>query len=1274
MASVFDRFVGQYKLSKTLRFELRPVGRTAEHLAESKLLDRDRQRAQDYPAAKRLLDEGHKALIDRALEDAALDWGPLAKAVEDFRRDSGAKEALAKCQENMRRQVLALLKKDGQFGNLNQATPKDFFNDLAKTSEADGGTVPQAVSTFSRFACYFVGFQQNRANLYSKDEIAVAVPYRTVNDNFPKFLTDIRIFERLSTLFPEIVGAAETELGPILDGCALREYFTVGAYNRCLTQRGITLFNHLLGGYTQADGRKIRGLNEFVNLYRQQHGSEGPTGRPEQMTPLFKQILSDRETLSFIPEQFASDADLRRGIEDFRRKLDEEGTYRLLREALGVLRRSCHRVYLAGKELPAVSLAVTGRWDAIRSAQEDAVEALIVGTGCKKREAERLRGGLKAEAFAAEDLMSLPLQRKGADGLPETVSLADYWSAAQAEARLAAVTEAEGPALAALAREYGGEEGLREDRDAVAAVKAYLDALMGLLNYLRPFRVGADLEVSADFYAPFDLCYDTLELLIPLYNRVRSYLTRKPGDIASIKLMFDCPTLAAGWDKNKEKDNATVLLERDGFYYLGITASSKDRKAREIDYSALAVPAGTDRNAYRKMVYKYLPGPNKMLPKVVLAKSNAARYAPPADLVKDYEAGKHKKGKTFDLNFCHRLIDFFKDSIAKTPDWAPFGFRFSETLSYKDISDFYREVAEQGYKITFETIPAETIDTLVDEGRLFLFRLHNKDFSPGASGRPNLHTLYWKALFQEENLRDVTVKLNGEAELFWRPPSVRRPTVHRLGEKLVNRRTVDGEPIPAPIYRELFLEANGRLPEGLSAEARAWAGRAVIKPVAHELIKDRRFTEDRFFFHVPLTFNFKAPDRAPRLNQEVLDTLRDNPDVKIIGLDRGERNLIYMTLVDRQGTLLRQKSFNTVTGESYDGHIRRTDYHALLDQREHERDAARRSWDTIGRIKDLKAGYLSAVVHEIVRTAVEHNAIIVLEDLNVGFKRGRFRIEKQVYQKFEQMLIDKLNYLVFKDAPDGAPGSVLKGYQLTERFESFQKLGRQSGILFYVPAGYTSKIDPTTGFTNLFNLKKCTSAEARKAFFTAFDSIVYDAGRDSFAFTFDYRNFLTGQESARTVWTVYSADRRLVYRKERRGEEVISPTGIIREALLRRGVRLEDGLDVRAVLEATPAEAKTASLFGDLFYAFERTLQMRNSCALTGEDYIESPVEGPDGTRFDSRTAGPGMPENADANGAYHIALKGLWLLRNLPEPGGKLPRLTHSEWFKFRQLPGSGR
>lgn len=75
-------------------------------------------------------------------------------------------------------------------------------------------------------------------------------------------------------------------------------------------------------------------------------------------------------------------------------------------------------------------------------------------------------------------------------------------------------------------------------------------------------------------------------------------------------------------------------------------------------------------------------------------------------------------------------------------------------------------------------IPTSFIDKLVDEGKIYLFQLYNKDFSPHSKGTPNLHTLYFKMLFDERNLEDVVYKLNGEAEMFYRPASIKydKPT------------------------------------------------------------------------------------------------------------------------------------------------------------------------------------------------------------------------------------------------------------------------------------------------------------------------------------------------------------------------------------------------------------------------------------------------------------------------------------------------------------------
>ena len=161
-----------------------------------------------------------------------------------------------------------------------------------------------------------------------------------------------------------------------------------------------------------------------------------------------------------------------------------------------------------------------------------------------------------------------------------------------------------------------------------------------------------------------------------------------------------------------------------------------------------------------------------MLPKVFFSETGIQRFRPSEELLGKYERGTHKKGAGFDLGDCRALIDFFKKSIERHDDWKKFDFKFSDTSTYQDISEFYREVEQQGYKMSFRKVSVDYIKSLVEEGKLYFFQIYNKDFSAHSKGTPNMHTLYWKMLFDEENLKDVVYKLNGEAEVFFRKSSI----------------------------------------------------------------------------------------------------------------------------------------------------------------------------------------------------------------------------------------------------------------------------------------------------------------------------------------------------------------------------------------------------------------------------------------------------------------------------------------------------------------------
>ena len=149
-----------------------------------------------------------------------------------------------------------------------------------------------------------------------------------------------------------------------------------------------------------------------------------------------------------------------------------------------------------------------------------------------------------------------------------------------------------------------------------------------------------------------------MQPLVTIYNRIRNYVTQKPYSEEKIKLNFGIPTLANGWSKTKEYDNNAIIMIRDGKYYLGIfNAKNKpDKKIMEGHQSE-------ENGDYKKMIYRLLPGPNKMLPKVFMSKTGIAEYKPSQYILECYEQNKHiKSDKNFDIKFCRDLIDFFKTS------------------------------------------------------------------------------------------------------------------------------------------------------------------------------------------------------------------------------------------------------------------------------------------------------------------------------------------------------------------------------------------------------------------------------------------------------------------------------------------------------------------------------------------------------------------------------------------------------------------------------------
>lgn len=1241
----FNKFINLYPVSRTLRFELKPIGKTLENIQNAKILEQDEKRSESYKKVKKIIDRYHKHFIDSNLKEiSATERDSMQNNLQLFcdlyknhNRTQEEDTRLEDIRTGLREQITYIL--TGGSGKQKDTIRREKYEKLFG-KELIEETLPLFVSSeeeksllseFNKFTTYFVGFHENRKNIYSEEPKSTAVAYRLIHENLPRFIDNISVFEKVNAVLPkEITNVYDEFTGAgYLNVDKLEDIFSVDYYIDLLSQEGIELYNGIIGKIVEKDGKELKGLNERINLYNQTKSKEE---RLPLFRPLYKQILSDREQLSWLPEAFTSDKDVLDSINEFYGYINEDiqvfDRIKLLMSSISDYDLSL--IYIGNDaQLTDISKQLFEDWNIINLARQEAFDR---DNGSKKRgvkyeeNREKLLKSKKSLSIAdlndCIESLEKEIKKKGIDEY-----FKDLGKGSCEHSLIDDISESYSKIRQLLGASDPENKNLIQDKEHVALIKNFLDSISNLQRFLKPL-LGSGDEPNKDekFYGELNYIWEPLSQIIPLYNKVRNYLTQKPYSTEKIKLNFGNSQLLNGWDRNKEKDNTGIILRKGDDYYLAIM----DKKHNKSFEGVLP----TQGVCYEKMDYKLLPGPNKMLPKVFLSKKGIEIYQPSDTLQRNYLDGTHKKGSNFKLNDLHDLIDYFKNSIKLHPDWSQFGFQFSKTAIYEDISGFYKEVEHQGYKIIFRNVSEEYVHSLVDEGKLYLFQIYNKDFSLSSKGAPNLHTLYWKMLFDKDNLQNIVYKLNGEAEVFYRKKSIEytHPT-HPANKPIEKKREENkGE-------QSLFM---------------------------YDLVKDKRYTMDKFHLHVPITMNFKG-DKGDKVNLMVHDLIRkdvhDFRDLRIIGIDRGERNLLYISVIDGHGNILHQESLNKID---------KTDYHALLEKRDKQRQAERQNWQTIEGIKDLKQGYLSQVVHRVAQLMVEYNAFIALEDLNMGFKRGRQKVESSVYQQFERQLIEKLSYLVDKKIDPEKDGGLLRAYQLTAPFKSFREMGKQNGFLFYVPAWNTSKIDPVTGFVNFFDTRYESIGKA-KVFFEKFKSIKYNKEKDWFEFEFDYNDFTKKAEGTRAKWTLCSHGTRIkTFRNSQKNNqwdyEEIDLTKALKGLFDKYHISYANS-DLKKDIERQTQK----DFFVELLILFQLIVQMRNSRKDTGDDYLISPVADLSGEFYDSRKhfEKSSLPENADANGAYNIARKALWALDQIKKTDeGIKPKLgiSNKEWIKFVQ------
>jgi hypothetical protein len=1280
--TIFDEgFTNLFSLTKTLRFELKPTPET-KSLVDVIKEDKDINRLY-REEMKPMFDKLHEDFITEAMQSTELPLDLLESLEKSFLKLKELKK-----DKKINRKIIDKLEnsKDGEIEKLQEQLRRELvkaFNNLgdnwktiysslklkgvgfkilteAKILEVLLKRNPDkeaSIKKFSKFFTYFSGFNQNRENYYTSEEKATSVANRTINENFSRFLDDKQKFEELILVMPQL--------------STFVDKFKLENYKDYLTQEGIDKFNQDIIGK----------INKESNLFSQQN--RGALPKAPKFKILYKQIgCGKKESFIFDIKENEEWGSLQTLISEQYKKVQVDNKDILLLEYLKELYLhffsapdlyDLDKIYFNKSSINIISSLWFVNWHKLsellalskiiknknKESGEYTIPEKISLTDLREvLETERNVGDL----FRCGKIDDSEGKKDNPVGVYEKLFAHDGWKT------FLAIWQFEiNSNFRLLADKIKAFDELKiktfSKKEHTQFIKEICDAFLSIERMVKFHRVKEAHEKDDSFYSIIDL-YLQETTLNKYYDAFRNYLTKKPFDENKVKLNFKSGDLLGGWSKTFETYGA-LLFENGGKYYLGIINGTKFSETELASlYSKIDI-----KNKATRLLYNTQKIDNKNPPRWFI-RSKKTAFSPmvreglidPVNILDLYDRKLYSKTENKDgyREYLPRLVDYFKEGFLKHKDFVSFSdsFLWLDSKEYDTIVDFYNHTADMCYKTSWEDINFEALRTLSQDGRIFLFEVCNKDFRSQSTGLKNLHTLLFLELLKPEN--NIKFKLLGGGEIFYREKS---------------------------IVREIDKDRS-------------------FKTDNFEIIKNRRYSEEKYLLHFPIEIKGRKLKGSFNafLNQKIK---KDVKNVAILGIDRGEKHLLYWSLTDGIGRMISQGSFNKIKTKSlvdekkmfyryanksgwidiwkgFDNKIlgklediklentgKRVDYvdyHLLLDYYEKKRILARQSWETIGKIKDLKEGYLSQVVHEIYQLVIEHKAIIVLEDLNSEFKAKRTsKVEKSVYKKFELALARKLNHLILKDKEANEVGGVLNAYQLTPaipagKIGEFEK-SKQWGIMFYVRPDYTSSTDPVSGWRKTIYISNSESIPVIKKKWKEFGiSINFDKEKDCFKFSYDKWQLYAHKDLSRLYWN-------------RNEKNEVGGFGRVKSYNLKQEFEtLFSGLDKTKNINQQ-IESNEKFNWKQLVFCWNLLNQIRNSDKNETDDrsdFIQSPVWSEKIQGFyDSRESSLYeskyhllLPNNGDSNGAYNIARKGVILVNRIVQNSEKFETfISNEQW-----------
>ena len=1245
-----------YPISKTLCFRLIPVGKTEEHMKTNKIFEDIDALAANYVVVKGVADRIHKKFIENTLtglrlkytsegnNDSLQEYAEVyfskPETLEGEKKGTERDEKLALIAANLKATIgnaFSSAMCDEKTSMFKALSGKQLFSEfMPKVIDANPDQEARekeraALTYFKGYTSYMQDYTKIRLMAYDHEQKGITIPNRVIEDNLPIHLNNIKIKERVPA---ELLAEAmdDPDFQSILDnfypGATIDELFSVSAYSFLMPQSAITGYNAAIGGVSISPTKRIIGLNERIKMFNDAH--------PKEKAPLFqklkKQVLSDRESLSIVPEKYNSYNDIVEAMDTVFVKIEHTMPDNFTTVCT---EHDPSAVYINAKYVNAYSGSVYNSSKTLATAlkallKKENPKGERQGQKAYGEQIEKMYKGMKAVSISRiAEAMSLSGDKTVEDSLNAfkryclNSIMKGYVDAMSSWKELNDCVHNAMPLT-----DKHRSLGLR------GLIKLCLDQMNDVFRAVAIFNETQvqDNPTDTDFYESLVNPFSELrEEFIPMYNSVRNFMTKKPYSTKKSIVKFRSPMTLEGWDRNKLPENRGILLTKGKEIYLGILVDRKlmdgFKPEKDSDWKVLDV--------------SLIAGASKALGKVFqdsTGTGNLARYNPSPEVLSlryktkndGYPTSKYTKKEV------ETMVSFYQKCLNINPKWKEMNIVTRPAREYNTMQEFYDDIDRQNIKMSLLPISEQFINEAEQNGSLYLFRVTCQDMSEHHHGKDGNFKVLIEEALSERNMSTGLIKICGGAAIYFRPKSILNPKVtHPAGVPIANKN-----------------------PDNPNR----------TRTLPYDLIKDRRFTEDRYMFHIPVTI-YPAADKnnSFKVNATVQEAIRNNPGMYVLGINRGERNLLSIAVTAPDGTIIEQRSLNVFDN---------FDYRRKLAERETERRSDRQNWEAVRDIKNIKQGYLSRAVGEVVRLMKKYNCVIAMEQLDKAFKDSRRGFEVNVYEQFERAIINRLCFCVDKDDPDRFSNAL----QLASpgRNEADRTKYPQNGVVFFVRPNYTSKTDPYTGFVNLLDTRYGSNTESER-FISECDSFRFNPSTGRFELTFRYSKVAPERKLpyADRPWTVETYGERVTpfFQGDLEKAETVDLTARMRELLERAGIDYVSGNDIR-----NDMKGQSSDFWKEFLHLLQLTLRNTVWDPVKKENRIIGCTRDAKGRIYDSRTAGESMPLDGDILTAWNIARKAHIVLQRIKEfdPGkpnakGKAPKspsvvVKDEEWFTFVQ------